>query len=84
MKPYRISLTVKAPKPASKTIAPTDSTGTRGIPPVWGNSSEGAAVALLVALAVGAEAFAEALDVAEALEAGLAIVLWSIPPESIP
>jgi hypothetical protein len=82
--------------------APTDSSGTRGIPPVSGNTFDG--VAPLVAL--GAEALADVLAdeladglavalavglavapdiaVAEALEAGLAIMLWSIPMLSIP
>ena len=96
-KPYRISPVVKTPEPASKTSAATDSSGTMGIPPVSGNSFDGAAVALVVALALGAEALADALDdeladglavaldealdiaVAEALEAGLAIMLSSMP-----
>jgi hypothetical protein len=93
---------VKTPEPASKTSAPTDSSGARGIPPVSGNSFDGPVVALLVALTLGMEALAdvladgladeladrlavaladaEALDIAvvEALEAGLAILLWSI------
>ena len=88
---------------------PTDSSGARGMPPVSGNSCDGATVALLVALdaealaealadgvadelAAGlAEALAEALGIAveEAPEAGLAIMLssipmWFIPPEFIP
>ena len=73
----RINLAVKTPEPASKTSAPTDSRGARGIPPVSGNSFDGVVVALLVALNLGAEA----LDIAvvEALEAGLAIMLGSIP-----
>jgi hypothetical protein len=71
----RINLAAKAPEPARKTNAPTDSNGARGTPPVSGNSCDGAAVALLVALA--AEALAEALadgvadGVADALAVGL-------------
>jgi hypothetical protein len=67
----RISLAVKTPEPARKTNAPTDSSGARGIPPVSGNSFDGAALALLVA--PGAEALADALAVW--LADGLAVAL---------
>ena len=76
-KPYRISLAVKTPEPASKTSAPIDSSGAMGIPPVSGNSCDGVAVALLVALALGAEALADTLDdgLADELADGLAVAL---------
>jgi hypothetical protein len=82
IKPYRVSLAVKTPDPASKTSAPTASSGTSGIPPVWGNSCDGAAVALTVALADAlAEGLADALadevavGVAEVLAEALGIIL---------
>jgi len=73
----RISLAVKTPEPASKTSTPTDSSGARGIPPVSGNSFDGAVVALLVALPLGAEALADAPadGLADELADGLAVAL---------
>jgi len=86
------------PKLARKTSAPADSKGTRGTPPVSGNSLDGAEVALLVALAAVAEALADGLatvlaeplagaeapGIAVASAVGLAIMLSSIPMPFIP
>jgi len=76
------------PEPINNARTPADNTGRKETPPVSGSTFEGAGVALLVALEVEyveAEALPVALDAAEAPpiaetpEAGLAVVLSSMP-----
>jgi hypothetical protein len=67
------------PEPPSKTSAPTDSSDASGMPPVSGNTFDGAAEALLVVL--GADALADGLadEVADGLAVVLAVALAVAP-----
>jgi hypothetical protein len=86
----RISLAARTPELARKINTPTDSKGTRGMPPVSGSSFfepegadaellmalEGEALAELLAVALAeADALVEADVLAEALDIGLAVAL---------